>query len=231
MYFLTRFSGLLFLALAAGTIVMAIVDTAPEFAAASEALSGQPILSSVKFNIGIQIVADVFVVAGFALFGWFLWTSEIVQTWAVVITGLVVAGSIVIRVEPLLPMNVGRLSPGTAFWGAYVIDDFYPAPPPAQGRARNITTFPVNQYYRLAVTEQNLPGGETNEGKAVALNFNNAQPAMGTYTAAGYQGVQITGRLAGTRTILDYDFERDTYSVPQLVVESVAAVGARDRAQ
>ncbi|MFW5869026.1 MAG: hypothetical protein ACOCX2_14470 [Armatimonadota bacterium] len=231
MYFLTRFCGILFLALAAGTIVMAIVDTAPEIAATNEALAGQPIASSVKFNIGFQVVFDVFAVAAFALFGWFLWTSEIVQTWAVVITALLLIGSVVIRVEPLLPMNVARVSPGMAFWGAYVIDDYYPAPPPAEGQARNITTFPVTQYYRLAVTQQNLPGNQMNEDKAVALNFNDAQQALGSFHASGYQGVQITGKLAGTRTILDYDFEREVYSVPHLMVESVDQVGARDRAQ
>jgi hypothetical protein len=230
-YFLTRFCGILFLALAVGVIIMSIVDTAPEFAAVGEALGDEPISSSVKFNIGFQIVFDVFAIAAFALFGWFLWTSEIQQTWAVVMTTLLLIGSIVIRVEPLLPMDVARHSPGLAFWGAYVIDDVYPAPPPGEDRGRNITTFPVTRYYRLAVTEQNLSANQKNEDKAAALNFGKAQAAMGTFQAAGYQGVQITGRLAGTRTILDYDFDREVYSVPHVMVEEVDQVGARDRAQ
>lgn len=231
MYFLTRFSGILFLALAAGVIVMSIVDTAPEFASVTEQLGNEPISSSVKFDIGFQIVFDVIAIGIFALFGWFLWTSEIQHTWAVVMTFLLLAGSIVIRVEPLLPMNVARHSPGLVFWGAYVVDDFYPAPPPAQGQARNVTTFPVDEHYRLAVTEANLSGDETNEGKAVALNFGEDPQALGTFTASAWQGLQITGKLAGTRTILDYDFERDTYSVPHLVVEEVAQVGARNQGQ
>lgn len=229
MYFLTRFSGLLFLAFAAGVIIMSIVDTAPEIMAANEQLGDEPINSSVKFNIGAQIVFDVFAVAAFALFGWFLWTSEIQQTWAVVITALLLIASIVIRVEPLLPMSVARHSPGIAFWGAYVVDDYYPPPPPAQGQTRNVTTFPVNQYYRLAVTEPNLSPGTPHKDKAVALNFNKAQAALGTFYASGVQGMQITGRVAGTRTILDYDYDRVTYSVPHLVVESVDQVGARNR--
>jgi hypothetical protein len=229
-YFLTRFSGILFLALAAGVIVMSIVDTAPEFASVTEQLGNEPISSSVKFDIGFQIVFDVVAIAIFALFGWFLWTSEINQTWAVVMTALLIAGSVVIRVEPLLPMNVGRVSPGLVFWGAYVVDDYYPPPPPGQGQGRDITTFPVNQYYRLAVTEPNLPGNEKHEGKAVALNFSEAQQALGSFRASGVQGAQITGRLAGTRTILDYDFERDVYSVPHLMVESIDQVGARNAA-
>lgn len=231
MYFLTRFCGLLFLALALTTVILSIVDSAPEFAAVSEALGEEPISSSVKFDIGFQIVFDVFAVAAFALVGWFLWTSEIQQTWAVAITALLLIGSIVIRVQPLLPMNVARHSPGMVFWGAYVIDDYYPAPPPARGQARNVTTFPVNNYYRLAVTEKNLSGDEKHANKAVALNFTEAQQALGAFRASGVQGAQITGKLAGTRTILDYDFERDTYSVPHLMVEGIDQVGARNQGQ
>ena len=229
MYFLTRFCGLLFIGLAVTTVALSVVDSAPELAAVGKVLGEEPIASSVKFDIGFQIVFDVFAVAAFALIGWFLWTSEIQQTWAVVITTLLVIASIAIRVEPLMPMNVARVSPGLFFWGAQVVDDFYPAPPPEQGQARNVTTFPVNEYYRLAVTESNLSGGETNKGKSVALNFNDAKQAMGTFRASGYQGVQITGKIAGTRTILDYDFERETYSVPQLMVEEIAQVGARNQ--
>jgi hypothetical protein len=230
-YFLTRFCGILFLALALTTVILSVVDTAPEFAAVGEVLGDEPISSSVKFDIGFQIVFDVFAVAAFALIGWFLWTSEIQQTWAVVITALLLIGSIVIRVEPLLPMNVGRYSPGLVFWGAYVVDDFYPAPPPAQSGVRNVTTFPVNDYYRLAVTEPNLSGDEKHESKAAALNFSEAEQALGSFHASGVQGAQITGKLAGTRTILDYDFERDTYSVPHLMVEEIAQVGARNQGQ
>lgn len=229
MYFLTRFSGLLFLAAALIAAILSVMDAVPEFAAVGEALGDEPISSSVKFNIGFQIVFDVIAIAVLVLIGWFLWTSEIQQTWAVVITALLLIGSIVIRVEPLLPINVARVSPGLAFWGAYVIDDVYLPPPPAEGRGRNVTTFPITQYYRLAVTEPNLSGSEKHSDKAVALNFADAQPAMGTFWSAGYQGVQITARVAGTRTILDYDFERDTYSVPHVMVEEVAQVGARNQ--
>lgn len=231
MHFLTRFCGILFLALAVGTIVMSIVDTAPDLAAVSEALGDEPISSSVKFNIGFQVVFDVFAIAAFALFGWFLWTSEIQQTWAVVITALLLIGSIVIRVTPVLPMEVGRHSAGIAFWGAYVIDDYYPPPLPTGARGRNITTFPVNEYYQLAVTESNLPGGEKNADKAVALNFTNAPQARDAFWSTGAQGAQIIGKLAGTRTILDYDFERDVYAVPHLMVEGIDQVGARKQAQ
>ena len=223
MYFLTRFSGLLFMLVAVGAIVMAIMDTVPEFSAATEEFGEQPINSSIKFKIGSEIIFDVFVVAAMALFGWFLWTSEIQQTWAVVLTALLVAASITIRVTPLLPMEIARHSPGFAFWGALVIDDYYPTPI----QPRNAMTFPMNEYYLFAVTEKNLSREETSKESMVAANFSKAQAAYPQFWAAGWQGVQITGTVAGTRTVLDYDFERVVYSVPHLLVQKVEPVGAR----
>ena len=223
MYFLTRFSGLLFMLVAVGAIVMAIMDTVPEFSAATEEFGEQPINSSIKFKIGSEIIFDVYVVAAKDLFGWFLWTSEIQQTWAVVLTALLVAASITIRVTPLVPMNIARHSPGFAFWGALVIDDYYPTPI----QPRNAMTFPMNEYYLFAVTEKNLSREETNKESMVAADFSKAQAAYPQFWAAGWQGVQITGTVAGTRTVLDYDFERVVYSVPHLLVQKVEPVGAR----
>lgn len=227
MYFLTRTCGILFFAAAAATGVMSFVDTAPDIAAANEALGTQPIASSVKFTIGSQVVVDVIFFALFLLIGWFLWSSEIQQTWAVVTTGLLVIGSIVIRVEPVMPIEVGRISPGLAFWGALVIDDFYPPPLKADTERRNVTTFPSDRYYYMVATEQNLPGTEQHPQRSVVLNFNNAKGEAGKFWAHGHQGAQVIGRLAGTRTILDYDHGRDTYAVPHMMVEEVAPAGAR----
>ncbi|HCA48499.1 MAG TPA: hypothetical protein DEP45_14440 [Armatimonadetes bacterium] len=223
MYFLTRFCGLLFILLAVGMIAMSIMDTVPDFRAATEKFGDQPINSSIKFKIGLEVVPDVFVVAGLALFGWFLWTSEIQQTWAVVVTALLIAGSITIRVTPLLPMDIARYSPGFAFWGALVIDDYYPTPI----QPRNAMTFPMNEYYLLAVTQKNLSREAPGNESMAAVDFNNAQSAYPQFWAAGWQGVQITGKVVGTRTVLDYDFDRVVYSVPRLLVQKVDPVGAR----
>jgi len=220
---------MLFLICAVLAIVLSIMDTAPEFNSARAELGDEPIGSSVRFKIGSEIVFDVFVVAGLALFGWFLWSSEIQQTWAVVITFVLLAGSIVIRVTPVLPMSVARHSPGMAFWGALVIDDYYPSPLKVTNQARKITTYPANEYYLLGVTEPKLSGSEAHPGESVAMDFNKAQASYAQFWAAGWQGAQITGTLAGTRTILDYDFKRVVYSVPHLMVRKVEQVGARNR--
>lgn len=227
MFMLTKVCGILFFAAAAATGVMSFVDTAPDIAAANEALGNQPIASSVKFTTGSQVVVDVIFIVIFALFGWFLWSSEIQQTWAVIITALLLAGTITIRVEPLLPMNIGRISPGLALWGAYVVDDFYPAPLKPGTEFRHVNTFPSDRYYYMVVTEPNLSGSEQHPGQSVVLNFNNAPGEAAKFWAQGGQGAQVTGRLAGNRTILDYDHDRDTYSVPHMMVEEVAPVGAR----
>lgn len=231
MYFLTRFSGMLFLIAAVAAIGLSIADTVPEFAAANEVLGEQPINSSVKFKIGSEIVVDVFAVAALALFGWFLWSSEIQQTWAVVVTFLLLTGSIVIRVTPVLPMDIARHSPGMAFYGALVIDDYYPAPLKSPNQPRKVETYPMNEYYMFAVTEPRLSGSEAHPNKSVALDFNKEQNAYAQFWSAGWQGAQLTGTLAGTRTILDYDFERVVYSVPRLMVQKVEQVGARNQGQ
>lgn len=228
MYLLTRVSGVLFFAAAAATGVFSFIDTAPELAAAVDALGTEPIVSSVKFSIGVEVVPDVVFIAIFAIFGWFLWSSEIQQTWAVAITAVLLIGSIVVRVTPVLPMDVARHSPGLAFWGALVIDDYYPAPLKPETEARNVITYPANQYYYMVVTEQNLSGSEPHPSKSVVLNFNKATTAANQFWGRGQAGAQIIGRLAGTRSILDYDHKRDVYSVPHLMVEEVAAVGARN---
>ena len=231
MYFLTRFSGMLFLICAVLAIVLSIMDTVPDFKSARTELGDEPIGSSVRFKIGSEIVFDVFVVAGLALFGWFLWSSEIQQIWAVVITFLLLTGSIVIRVTPVLPMSVARHSPGMAFWGALVIDDYYPAPLKTMNQARKVAAYPSNQYYLMAVTESKLSGSEAHPDESVALDFNKAQSSYAQFWAAGWQGVQITGTVSGTRTILDSDFERVVYSVPHLMVQKVEQVGARNQGQ
>ncbi|MEA3401748.1 MAG: hypothetical protein U9R79_10960 [Armatimonadota bacterium] len=230
MYFLTRTCGLLFLGLALVTVILSFVDTAPEVISAADILrKGDfplPIATSVKYKIGGEVLFDVIAVAAFALFGWFLWTSEIQQTWAVVITFLLLAGAVTIRVTPLLSMDVGRHSPGLIFWGAMVVDDFYPSPLKPGAERRGVSSFPPSDGYALAVTEQNLSGQEPHPAESVVLNFASAPGAVGNFVPGG---VQITGKLAGTRTVLDWDHEKEVYSVPHMMVQSVTPPAARYR--
>jgi len=224
-YFLTRFCGVLFLTVALITVILSIVDTAPEIAAANAQLGEEPINSSVKFSIGSEVVVDVVAVAVFVLFGWFLWSSEIQQSWAVAITFVLLVGSIVIRAQPLLPMDVAKHSPGLIFWGAKVVDDYYPSPLKPGKQRRSVTTFPVTSYVRLAVTSRDLSGSEQHPGQSVLLDFADSPSAMSVFYGQG--GAQITGTLAGTRSVLDYDHDRDVYSIPHLMVKKIAPVGAR----
>lgn len=228
-HFLTRSCGALFLALAAVTIILSIMDTVPEVSdAAAQLRQGNnplPIATSVKYRIGSEVLTDVLALALFGLFGWFLWTSEIQQTWAVVITIVLLVGSVVVRTTPVLPINVARVSPGLLFYGALVIDDYYPAPLKPGTRARRVQTFPQNRYNRLAVTEKGLSGSEPHPTKTVVLDFRLAPGAAAQFYAAG--GAQFIAKAAGTRTILDWDHEKVVYPVPNLVVLKIAPVGAR----
>ncbi|MGC9317906.1 MAG: hypothetical protein ACP5KN_07725 [Armatimonadota bacterium] len=230
MHFLTRTCGLVFLGLALVTLILSFVDTAPEVMSAADILrEGQyplPIATSVKYKIGGEVLFDVIALAAFALFGWFLWSSEIQQTWAVVITFLLLAGSVTIRVTPLLSMDVGRHAPGLVFWGALVVDDFHPSPLKQGTTTRRVSSFPPNKWYALAVTERNLSPREPHPNQSVVLNFSDAQSVAGNFLP---DGAQIVGKLAGTRTVLDWDHEKAVYSVPHLMVQKVAPVGARLR--
>ncbi len=182
-----------------------------------------PIATSVKYRIGAEVLTDLVAIVLFALFGWFLWTSEIQQTWAVVITFLLLVGSVVIRVTPVLPMDVGRLSPGMAFWGALVIDDYYPAPMLPGTEVRRASTFPASQYDRLAVTERSLSGNAPHPGQSVVINFAAAPQLMSQFYT--HSGARIIGKLAGTRTILDWDHEKAVYPAPYLKALELAPAG------
>ncbi len=229
MHFLTRTCGVIFMAAAVLTIILSIVDTAPEAMDATEQLrdgsNPMPIATSVKYRIGSEVIFDVFALAGFALVGFFLWSSEIQQTWAVVMTAVLLAVSITIRVTPLLPMDVARHSPGLFFWGALVVDDYYPSPLAAGKEVRHASTFPLNQSNRLGVTTRGLSGAEPHPSETVVLDFARSPSLMGQFYGRG--GAQIIGRTAGTRTILDWDHKKAVYPVPHLVVLEVAPVGAR----
>jgi len=226
MAFLTKFSGMILIALAVALIVLAVVDTAPEASDAAKVLrtggegsSPLPIATSVKYKIGGEVVFDVIVLVILGLFGWFLYTSEVQQTWAVVLIGVLAIGSIVVRATPVLNMDITRYSPGFAFWGAYVTDDFYAPPHP-----RQVQTFPMTQYYRFALLSQ-VSDRSARPGQSVVLNFGKAPSLMGQWDASRGEA-KLVGKLAGTRTILDHDNEKDVYSVPHLVVTEVKSTGA-----
>jgi len=225
-YFLTRCCGLIFIALAGIALILSIMDTVPEALAASETLrqgdNPLPIATSVKYKIGSEVLTDVLAIAVFAFMGWFLWASEIQQTWAVVLTFLLLVGSIAIRVEPLVPLDVARISPGLVFWGAKIEENLYPSPLKPGSKIRRVSTFPVKQTNALAVTKPNLSGTSPHPSLSVVLDF---EPARATAAQFGPAGARITGKLAGTRTVLDWDHEKVVYAVPHLPVTQVQPAG------
>jgi len=221
----TKLCGIIFFACAVTVIVLSITDTAPEANNAAKVLrrggptsDPAPIATSVKYKIGGEVVFDLMVLSALALFGYFLYTSEIQQTWAVVVTALLVIGSVVIRTTPLLPMDVGKNSAGCAFWGAYVIDDFYPA------SQRRVQTFPMTRNYRFTMLEK-VTGTTANHAQSVVLDFGSA-PELAARFDSMPGGAHIIGKLAGTRTILDYDNKKIVYSVPHLMVEKIVEPGS-----
>jgi len=225
---LTKVCGMIVLAAAAMVIVFAIIDTSSEASDASarlrrggdyvESSDPAPIATTVKYKIGGEVGFDVLVLVILGFFGWFLYSSEIQQTGGVIVVILLVIATVVLRVTPVLPMDVGRASAGCFFWGAYVIDDYYPQP------MRDVETFPMNETYRFAVTERTTATTAV-PNQSVVLNFGNHPELLGKYNSM-MGGSQLIGKLAGTRTILDNDNKSMVYSVPHLMVEEVRSIGS-----
>ena len=235
MHALTKVSGILLLITAAVVLILGVVDMAPEMSAATRTLvrggagsAPLPEATSVKYRIGGELVFDIIGAAIFALFGWFLFTSEIQQAWAVVIVGLLALGSIIIRATPLLPLDVGKVCGGSVFWGAKVYADMYRAPLKPGTERRNVRTFPQSQNLRMGVTKPRLSGDEPHAAETVVLDFAK-EPNLINQFYGHASGAKIVGSLAGTRTIFDGDFEKIVYSVPHLMVEKVEPLSAGGR--
>lgn len=229
MHSLTRLSGLIFLILAGMALIMGFVDMIPEWTDAARTLAegdrALPIATSVKYKIGGELVFDVLAAGALAIFGWFLFTSEIQQTWAVIITGIIVVACIVVRVTPLLPLSTGKVSPGLAFWGAQVYADVYRPPLKPASRRRMARTFPHPREVGVFVTKPQLSGDKPHPAETVVLDFSK-RPALVQEYLGQPRGAKVTGALAGTRTILDYDFDKTVYTAPHLMVLKVEPLGS-----
>lgn len=140
----TRLAGYLMLAMAAGYLIITLIDFGPDYAAAgywgewaekdmraarpsdSSAAGAQqtrePILqttvTNLRFHMGAGIVVNILVIGALAIAGWWLTTSEVQQVLWIVAIGLFVVFSIIVRASPVLPVSALKLSPGGAFYGA-----------------------------------------------------------------------------------------------------------------
>jgi len=232
---LTKLCGLILLITAGVVLILGLVDMVPEMSAATHTLvrggagsAPLPEATSVKYKIGAEILFDIIGAAIFALFGWFLFTSEIQQTWAVVIVGVLALGSIIIRATPVMPLSVGKLCGGSVFWGAKVYTDMYWPPLKPGTERRDVSTFPQSQNLRMGVTKPRLGGDKPHGAETVVLDFAKA-PSLINQFYGRPGGSKVIGTLAGTRTILDRDFEKMVYSVPHLMVEKVEPLSAGSR--
>ena len=87
----------------------------------------------------------------------------------------------------------------------------------------SLKTFPMTGHYKFVMLEK-MTSTTANPAQSVVLDFANA-PGLSAQFDSMPGGAQVIGKLAGTRTILDYDNDQIVYSVPHLMVEEIAAPG------
>jgi hypothetical protein len=191
----TRLAGWILLLFAVFYAVVTLMDYGPEYAAAgfigekAEDFGLKTTATNLRFAMGWEFFIDVIIIAFLGLIGWWLTTQEVPQYAWIAGMGLFVIFSIVIRVSPVLPMNIGKLSPGAAFWGAktqVVVAGF-----PETGLVpvtRKTTIHPV-----LVTTD-----GQTTQLICIDLS----DPVGGQqYSSQQAPPVTVVGALEGTSTL------------------------------
>ncbi len=123
---LTRLAGYLLLLFAAIHLVISLIDFAPEYAAAgniganAEKYGLQTSETNLRFKLGLEFTVDVLIVGVLAIAGWWLTTTEVIQIVWIIIIGIYVILSIIVRASPVLPLSIAKYSPGGAFYGAQI---------------------------------------------------------------------------------------------------------------
>ena len=122
----TKLAGYLVILLAVGYLVVTLADFGPEYAAAgsigedAEKYGLKTGTTNLRFKIGLEFFLDVIIIGVIVIAGWWLLTTEVVQIIWIILVGVFILFSIVVRATPILPLNVVKLSPGAAFYGAQV---------------------------------------------------------------------------------------------------------------
>ncbi|HEY3398081.1 MAG TPA: hypothetical protein VGM19_10545 [Armatimonadota bacterium] len=210
---MTKTAGMIFFIMAALVLGLAIANYTGQFTAAAGVAEQYRDTglntTDLRFAMGESFVIQLVIVGILGILGWFLFGSETEQVMYLVITGLIVVGSVVVRLTPLLPLNMARLSPVSAFYGAQVefqmsADDtmFY-------------LTLPRDTNYRVARLGKDLPEKDGH----VLLDFHKDQALASAY-ARSKVPVTVVGTVTGTRTLVR---EREIFLVPRVKVYQVSS--------
>jgi hypothetical protein len=200
---LTKLSGWILILFAAGYLVVSLMDFGPEYAAAGEIGAKaenyglQTSETNLRFQMGWEFAIDIMIIGVIAVAGWWLTTQEVLQIAWIVMIGLFVVFSIVIRSSPVLPLKVAKLSPGAAFYGAQVqIVILGDTPTRYVPISRKQTLWPVitatpqGQQEDMVVLDLADPVGSSQLKSVSAPPFTIKGTAVGTCTLA--EGTSLT---------------------------------------
>lgn len=213
----TRLAGWLLVLFAAVYLLITLMDFGPEYAAAgniganADKYGLQTSETNLRFKLGLEFAVDVLLIGTLAIAGWWLTTSEVVQIAWIIIIGIFGIFSVVIRSSPVMPLNVLKLSPGAAFYGAKVQVPIGADITYDQQGARQYVVITKKQEIRVA--QSMTAAGQASD--VVVLDLSNK--------AAGQQYMQcgvpftIIGKISGTGS---YCKGNQLWTAPLIKVES-----------
>ncbi len=210
---MTRTLGMGFFLLAGIVLLLAITNFTGQFSAAGEVAEHDSeyglstTTTDLRLAMGIQFLVQILVTGLLAVVGWFLFSSETEQIGYLIAAGVLLTAMGVIRLTPVLPMSMARLSAGTAFYGTQVALEV------SADDTAYYVTLPQNASYRIGRVAPDQP-----EGKAhVLLDFRGDQSLLGTYLKSA-SPVTVIGSVSGTRTLAR---DREVFMVPRVKVYRV----------
>lgn len=228
----TRLAGYLMLAMAAAYLIVTLIDFGPDYAAAgaigqwaekemraarvgdsstpgTQQQAPEPMLqttaTNLRFHIGLGIVINILVIGVLAIAGWWLTTSEVQQVIWIVVIGLFVVFSIIVRASPVLPLSVLKLSPGGAFYGAQAQVPIY----------NDITGQKViiTKKKTMRIAQTATPDGQA--GDIVVLDF--PQDSVARQYAGCTLPLTVMGNVKGTASVAR---AKEVQAVPLIIVRS-----------
>lgn len=228
----TRLAGYLLLLIAAGSLIITLMHFIPDYAAAGaigewaeremraarpgdatgvgvQQPTHEPMLqttvTNLRFHVGARIVVNLLVIGALAIAGWWLTTSEVQQVIWIILVGLFLVFSVIVRASPVLPLSVLKFSPGGAFYGAQVQVPIY----------NDITGQKViiTQKKTMRIAQTLTPDGQP--GDLVVLEF--PRDSVARQYAGSTLPLTVTGNVRWTAGVAK---GTEVQSVPLIVVQS-----------
>lgn len=212
---MTRAVGVLVILCALIYLTVTLVDFVPKYGATGQIVHDQDQLglktstTNLRFHMGLPIVVDIIVLVLLGLLAWSLIGSETQQYGYAIVLGLLVVGSVIIRLTPVVPYSLARLSPTALFFRSQtvvsVVADTTSAwviIPPGQ-------LYRADQPLRVALTETYTDTSLTGD-KELVLDFADNQSLLKQYWSSP-PPVTLLGSVNSTRVLA---VGKDLYTVP-----------------